>query len=41
MAYAPNADVRRNMAMVLMSIIATLWAKFGTIFAMDAMFASP
>jgi hypothetical protein len=41
MAYAPNADVRRNMAMGLMSIIATLQAKIVAIFAMDAMFASP
>jgi hypothetical protein len=41
MAYAPNADVRRNMAMGLMSSIATLRAKFAAILAMDAMFASP
>jgi hypothetical protein len=41
MAYDPNADVRRNMAMVLMSIIATLRAKFAAICAMDAMFALP
>jgi hypothetical protein len=40
MAYASNADVRRNMTMGLMWIIATLRAKFAAICAMGAMFAS-